>query len=200
MASLYKIAEQVQAITGKGNLQAIIESVKNVYASQCKLSWFENKAEGINEVNGIFVYTFKNISPELDCDLNLFYIDVPSSYLNLPNEMGVNQVSFMKGQNRAFVRVGSSSWGMWTNLKSGLLGNNQIYFMEQAISEPNSKIYFPNMDENNKGNILLKLTVAVDTTDVEAEINIPPNIVDNIVNAIIVKYASKVDPVPDNLK
>lgn len=200
MTSLYKIAEQVQAIIGKGNLQAIIESVKDVYASQCKLSYYEGKAEGVNEINGVFIYTFKNIVPELDCDLDLYYITVPSSYLNLPNEMGINQVSFMKGQNKAFVRVGASNWGMWTNLKSGILGNNQIYFTEQEVGFSGSKIFFPNMTIDNMGNILLKLTVALDTTDVDADLNIPPNIVDTIVNAVMAKYAPKVDPVPDNLK
>ena len=152
------------------------------------------------------MYSFKDIIPELDCSQDLYFIVVPSSYLRLPNELGIVQCSFMKGQTKPFVRVSASSWGLFSNLKCGNLGGNQPFFVEQDILSEGSRMYFPKFDAvlvnkliEDKTGILLKLAISLDTTDVEAELNIPPNIVDNIVNAVIAKYQPKVDPIPNNL-
>lgn len=195
MTSLYKIAEKIRVILGKRvDMQPLIDSVVNAYATIAKTAWYENKKEGDGAIDGVFIYGFKNLVPEIDCDVNLYYIDVPSSYLRLPNELGINQVSFMQGQNNAFVRVGSGSFGIYAAIKAGLLGSNQTYFVEQQIGE-GQRMYFPKMTINNIGNILLKLTIALDTVDVEEELNIPPNIVTDIVNMVVQIYSPKTDPV-----
>lgn len=206
MASLFLIAEKVKNIIGKGDIQSIISSVVDVYASQVSKSWYEGKQDGISEIQGVYIYTFKNITPELDCGMDLYFITIPSSYLSLPNEMGINTVSFMKGQTKPFVRVGSASWGLFANLKAGALGGNNFYFVENDVLVENSRMYFPKFDTvlvnqmiADSTGILLKLAIALDTTDVEAELNIPPNKVDEIVNAVILKFQPKVDPVPNNL-
>ena len=199
-SSLYKIAEKAKLILGKGDLQSIISSVQDVYASQVKLSWFENKQEGVTEINGVFIYTFKDLVPVLDCDIDLYGIDVPSSYLNLPNQSGINQVSFAKGQNKPFVMVSAASWGMFANLKSWVMGGNHTFFVE------GTKMYFPimtkeivdSMVDNNTG-LLLKMSVALDTVDPDADLNIPPNVVDNIVNIVVAKYAPKPEVKPETL-
>ncbi len=206
MASLQQIGEKVLNIIGKGDLQSIIASVIDVYASQVKLAWYEGKAEGESNVSGVFVYTFKNQMPEFDCSMDLYFITVPSSYLSLPNETGINQVSFMKGQTKPFVRVSAASWGLYFGLKAGNFAGNDTYFVEQDIHSESSRMYFPKLDTvtfdkmvEDKTGFLLKLTVALDTTDVEAELNIPPNIVDNIVNTVVMKFQPKIEPIPANL-
>ena len=102
MASLYKIAEKCILIVPKVPIQALLSSVVDVYASMSKKEWYENKADGVSEVDGTFIYTFGKSSPlvpEVDTDTDLYYITIPSSYLRLPHEMGINSVSFMKEQN-----------------------------------------------------------------------------------------------------
>ena len=192
MTSLYKIAEKCILIVPKVPIQALLSSVVDVYASMAKKEWYENKADGVSEVDGTFIYTFGKSSPlvpEVDTDTDLYYITIPSSYLRLPHEMGINNVSFMKEQNFPFVRI--TSTGLWNNLKSNVF--KQTYMVE------GNRLYFPKMTSVNKGNILLKMAIALDTADVDQQLNIPPNMVDEIVNIVVAKYQPKKPKTPENL-
>ena len=192
MTSLYKIAEKCILIVPKVPIQALLSSVVDVYASMSKKEWYENKADGVSEVDGTFIYTFGKSSPlvqEVDTDKDLYYITIPSSYLRLPHEMGINSVSFMKEQNYPFVRI--TSTGLWNNLKSNVF--KQTYMVE------GNRLYFPKMTSVNKGNILLKMAIALDTADVDQQLNIPPNMVDEIVNIVVAKYQPKEPKTPENL-
>lgn len=192
MTSLYKIAEKCILIVPKVPIQALLSSVVDVYASMAKKEWYENKADGVSEVDGTFIYTFGKSSPlvpEVDTDTDLYYITIPSSYLRLPHEMGINSVSFMKEQNYPFVRI--TSTGLWNNLKSNVF--KQTYMVE------GNRLYFPKMTSVNKGNILLKMAIALDTADVDQQLNIPPNMVDEIVNIVVAKYQPKEPKTPENL-
>lgn len=192
MTSLYKIAEKCILIVPKVPIQALLSSVVDVYASMAKKEWYENKADGVSEVDGTFIYTFGKSSPlvpEVDADTDLYYITIPSSYLRLPHEMGINNVSFMKEQNFPFVRI--TSTGLWNNLKSNVF--KQTYMVE------GNRLYFPKMTSVNKGNILLKMAIALDTADVDQQLNIPPNMVDEIVNIVVAKYQPKEPKTPENL-
>lgn len=192
MTSLYKIAEKCILIVPKIPIQALLSSVVDVYASMAKKEWYENKADGVSEVDGTFIYTFGKSSPlvpEVDTDTDLYYITIPSSYLRLPHEMGINSVSFMKEQNYPFVRI--TSTGLWNNLKANVF--KQTYMVE------GNRLYFPKMTSVNKGNILLKMAIALDTADVDQQLNIPPNMVDEIVNIVVAKYQPKEPKTPENL-
>ena len=192
MTSLYKIAEKCILIVPKVPIQALLSSVVDVYASMAKKEWYENKADGVSEVDGTFIYTFGKSSPlvpEVDTDTDLYYITIPSSYLRLPHEMGINNVSFMKEQNYPFVRI--TSTGLWNNLKANVF--KQTYMVE------GNRLYFPKMTSVNKGNILLKMAIALDTADVDQQLNIPPNMVDEIVNIVVAKYQPKEPKTPENL-
>lgn len=192
MTSLYKIAEKCLLIVPKVPVQALLSSVIDVYASLAKKEWYENKADGVSEVDGNFLYTFGKSSPlvpEVDSDTELYYITIPSAYLRLPHEMGINTVSFMKEQNYPFVRV--ASMGLWNNLKANVF--KQTYMVE------GNRLYFPKMTSVNKGNILLKMAIALDTADVDQQLNIPPNMVDEIVNIVVAKYQPKEPKTPENL-
>lgn len=191
--SIYKLAEQIQFLLGKGEFQEIAESVKQAYASVAKMQFYENKQDGVSDINGSFVYTFKSNTPVLDTDLDLYYIDVPSTYLELPHEFGINQVSFMKGQDTPFVRFTSSMGGMFAGLKANALGGNQVYYVE------NSRMYFPKFNNNIKGDVLLKLAIALDDVDIDEELNIPPNVADQIIQAVLQRYAPKEEKKPDTL-
>lgn len=192
MTSLYKIAEKCILIVPKVPIQALLSSVVDVYASMAKKEWYENKADGVSEVDGTFIYTFGKSSPlvpEVDVDTDLYYITIPSAYLRLPHEMGINNVSFMKEQNYPFVRI--TSTGLWNNLKANVF--KQTYMVE------GNRLYFPKMTSVNKGNILLKMAIALDTADVDQQLNIPPNMVDEIVNIVVAKYQPKEPKTPENL-
>ncbi|MES3018136.1 MAG: hypothetical protein V4721_10165 [Bacteroidota bacterium] len=194
--SIYKIAEKVRDILQKGNLEAIISSCIDCYAIVAKNQFYENKKDGVGEVDGVFIYNFgktEPLAPTLDVSTDMYYIVIPSSYLRLPCEYGINSVSFLKGQTKPFVRVGAGSVGMWVNLKANCLGGHQTYFVE------GTQMFFPKMTASTKGNMMLKLTVALDTIDPEQDLNIPPDVAGMIVDMVVEKYRGKPEVKPETL-
>jgi len=186
--SIYKIAEQAKYILGAGDMQPLIATVIDVYSSAVKKEWYENKADGFAEVDGTFIYTYgmdDSLVPILDLATDMYYIISPSSYLRLPGEYGVNYVGFIKGQSSPFVRIGSGSVGMWSNLKAFALGGAQVYYTE------NNRFYFPKMTNLTNKNIMLKLAIGLDSVDIDEEISIPRSVIDNIVNMVVAKFAPR---------
>ena len=192
-SSLYILAEKAKDILGFGDIQALVSSAIDCYATVVKKEWYEGKQDGTSEISGAFVYTFKGLTPVKDTDVNMYYINVPSSYINLPHEMGINSVSSMLYQDSPFTRIGSGSNGMWKNLKSSGFGGSQPYYTES------SRIYFPKMTSLNAGDILLKLALSLQTVDPEEELNIAPNIGSMIVDMLVAKYKDKPELKPNAL-
>ncbi len=192
--SLYSLAEQANGILGdKVDLQELIAGTINACASIAKKSWYENKADGVCEVNGVFQVPFKDITPMLDLSTDMYYIINPSSYVDLPNELGVNYVGFSKGQTKPFVRISAGAVGIWSNLKAYALGGSQTYFIEGA------RTYFPKMTSTSNGNIMVRYAIAFDQMDVEADLQIPPNIANEIVDIVVAKFTAKPPIVPEKL-
>ena len=199
MITLLNIAEQCYTILGKGSVQELIQAVKNAYATAVKNSWFEGKKEGIDEINGSFVYTYKDIKPVYDTDVDTYYITIPTSYLELPHEIGINQVSFMKGKNVPFVRLAQGALGLFSGLKSFVMGGNQVFFVE------GDRMYFPKMKmteievNGETRGLILVLTLALDEVDVDEKLNISPAIQDEIISLVLQKYATKEKGITDTL-
>jgi hypothetical protein len=188
MTSLLKIAEQCKFILGAGEIQPLIASVIDCYSTAVKREFYENKAEDFSEIDGAFIYTYgkdNSLVPALDSATEMYYITIPSSYVRLPGEYGINSVSFIKGQTKPFIRVGASSVGMWSNLLANVMGGHQTYFAE------GTRMYFPKMTNMTNGNIMMKLTVALDSVDVDEELNIPRSVVDVVVNMVVAKFAPR---------
>lgn len=200
--TLYKIAEQVQRMISGGQpsadtavkIQELIIAVQQSFASAVKANLFQNKAEGEYDINGAFIYSFDNVPVYYDTNKQLYYSEMPSTYVALPNEMGIVQVSSMQSQFKAFVRVNPNFLTQSYGLKiAGLLGNKG-YWAE------NNKLYFVNMDKlNANANVLIKLVVALDSIDpYEDEIGLPPEIQDLIINAVYQKYINVEVSVPED--
>jgi hypothetical protein len=190
--SLYKLSEQVRLLTSKGEPQEIIEHIKQALATAIKNEWYKGKAEGVAEVNGQFVYTFTKdangnpLVPQLDSQTDLYYITIPSSYLNLPYNGGIESVSYTKSANDPFVPYGTVSSGLFDGLESDIMGGRQVYFVEDT------NMYFPKMSVTRLGTIMLKLAVALDLKDPDQDLNISPDIADAVVSMV----ASKINPEP----
>ena len=199
MITILNIAEQVRSILGRGNLQELIQACKNAYASAVASAWFGSRDNGVSEVNGSFIFTFNDVKPELDIQTDQYYILIPSSYVELPHEYGINHVSFMHSQDKPFVRLPPSSFGLFAGLKSSVMGGNQVF------SDEGNRMYFPKMVENDvfvnsevRG-MLLKLTVALDTADADEPLNISPLMQDMIVTNVLSKYQIRPDSLTENL-
>lgn len=200
--TLYKIAEQAQRRIAGGQpsadtavkIQELILAAQQVYAQIVKTNLFENRREGEYDVNGAFIYTFKDVPVYYDSNLELYYAEMPSTYIALPNEMGIAQVSSMKSQFKNFVRVNQNFLSQSYGLKiSGLLGNKG-YWSE------NNKLYFVNMDKlNANDNVLIKLVVALDNIDpYEDEIGLPPEVAQQIVQMLYQMFVPVENQIPED--
>lgn len=185
--SIYRISEQCRVILEKRvSIQVLIPAVIDAYGFIAKQQFYENTKFDTQEIDGSFINVFNSIQPILDCDRDQYFIIIPSSYLILPHEIGITWISFMKDKT-SFVRV--QNWGIFNGLKSAVMGGRQVYEVE------GTKIWFPKMDANNIGPILLKLAIAYDSIDPYEQLNIGPNIVNDIVNIVVAPYMNKQNPI-----
>jgi len=192
--SVYNLQEQIVARIGnsKAEPQALIQAIKNAYAKITFLEWAKGKLEGVSEILGGSVYTFTDITPELDISNNKYYAIIPSTYVSIPHDMGIVQISYVKGENRPFVRMSAGLSSLFSGLLANALGNNQTY---EVVG---NKMYFPKMQKNEVGDITMKLSVAF-SDDVDEELNISPNIAEDIINMVVQQFAPLPKVMPDTL-
>ncbi len=188
MVTLYEIAEKCRYQLGSGDLQVLTSAVIDSYATVAKSQFYENKNDGCSEIDGSFIYTFGKVTaltPVLDLSTDQYCIVIPSSYVRLPHEYGINWVSYMKDKSMPFVRINAGSVGMWSNIKAALLAGRQTYYVEGTT------MYFPKMTKVQVGDILLKLAIALDTVEVDEPLNISRSVVDQIVVLVVQKFTPK---------
>ncbi len=188
MVSLYRVAEQCKIILEKRvDIQVLIPAVVSAYGYVAKQIWFENTSFDEQSIDGSFLTVFKNIDPVYDESRDLYFITIPSTYLILPHSMGVSWVSTMKDR-KSWVLV--QNWGMFAGLQSALMGGRQVYEIE------GNRMWFPKMTrENNDCPLLLKLAIAYDAIDPYEELNIGPNIINDIINIVVKPYMVKDNPI-----
>ncbi len=219
MTTKNKIAEQALRILSGGSptrdskiaIQEIMIAVEQAFAYTVKLAWFQNKNEGLSELNGTYVYTFRNQDIIQDTELNQYYTALPGSYIDLPHELGIQTVAFMPQVNKDYqpvskgsqddpiVRVPNGFLGLTRGLAVGALENRIGYYVE------GTRIYYVNMTKSNYGNkVMIKLAVSLDGIDQDEQINIPPEVQKQIVDMVVERYApeqiAKKDIVNDNNK
>lgn len=194
MISLYNIAEQIVSVIGsdRSEYQSIIAAIKNAYAQICFKSWTLGKQESVSEVGGQYLYTFAPIEPQLDITTDRYYIILPSSYVNIPYDMGINSVSYTRGLDKPFVRMATGMTGLFAGLKSAVMGNHQTYEVE------GNKMFFPKMTTSNKSDLMLRLAIAF-SDDVDEELSISPNDAADIVAMVVAQYSKTPQVRPDTL-
>lgn len=179
--TLLYLAEQCKTISGISDIQFILSLVKQSYASAVKANWYSNRNEGTYEIGGANVYSFKSLSPALDTDLDQYYIDIPSSYLDLPHSMGVVSASYMKSQGQPFIVIPNG----YLALSNGQIWSGMENYMTCYVD--GQRMYFPDMSSVSVGDILLKLAVSLDDFDVDTPVNIPSDVQDAIMSMVIQK-------------
>ena len=192
MTSLYNIAQQVVLKTGKGYWQEVIQDVREAYASAVKQIWYENKKMNIGELDGAFIIPFTEQTPLLDDTTCKYYLDLTSSYVQLPQEGGLVSVSYMSAPDVNFVLVNAGTYGRLKNIKAGLMGGRQIYYAE------NAKLWFPRMTDTTNMPLIVRLGLAIDDYDVDKPINVPNNVQEQIVQMCVQKYVTPPTETPIN--
>ncbi len=186
--SLFRVAEQVEIILEKRvPIQVLVPAVVAAYGYVAKADWYSRTQFDEQNIDGSFLNVFSDIDPVYDSSRGLYFIILPSTYLILPHSIGIAWVSTMK-ERKSWVRV--ENWGMFAGLKASLMGGRQVYEIE------GSRMWFPKMTkENNTCPLLLKLAIAYDAIDPYEEINIGPNIINDIINIVIKPYMTVDNPI-----
>ncbi len=197
MTTKYLLAELAQRRINKGNqgpnedigIQEVFIHITQAFGTVVKASYFIDKNDGITEVKGTFVYSFKNIVPVLDADLQMYYCVLPSSYLDLPREMGIQYVNFMQSgnpdqpQTRPMLRVPNNWAAMSVGLAVASLQTRTPFYVE------GNSLYFPKMTATDATkNLLIKLAVSLDGIDEDTQINVPPEIASAVVDMVVAKF------------
>jgi hypothetical protein len=194
MVSINNLAQQVLKKTGRGSLQEIRQDVRKSYAFAVKQLWYEAKKEGVSELNGAFIFPFVDHQPILDEAQNRYYIDLQSNYIDLPQEGGLVSVSYMSCPETNFVLCNAGSVGRLSRIKAGLMGGRQLYYPEST------KLYFPRMISTSALPLIARIGIAIDDYDVDANINIPLNVQEQIVQSVIMKYATVPESINEAIK
>ncbi len=206
MTTKYKIAEQARRVIEVGNsgpnepvnMQELILAVSQAFGVVVKANWFQNKNEGLSEIDGTFIYPFKNIPILYDKDLTQYYSVLPSSYISLPHELGIQQVSLMKSgsasqsQAEPMVRV----FNGFTSLSRGLALEN-LQTRKAFYVEGSNIIYLGMTEQLAQLNVLIKLAVALEEVDEDQQVNIAPELQSQIIDMVVQKYLVE-KQIPDN--
>lgn len=186
-----QLAEQAQRIILGGTqtadrevfIQELLLAVNQAFANAVKLSLFNNKREGENDVNGSFIYSFDDVPVSFDNNKKLYYSELPATYIDLPTDLGVAMVSLMEGQNDAFVRVPQNFLSLTRGLQSGSLLGRSPFWVE------NTRLYFPSIkSSDNITKVLVKLIAGIDSIDDDQNVGIPLDIQDQIVRTVVQMY------------
>ncbi len=196
MATKYQIAEICSRRINAGfsspnstiGMQELIIAVNQAFGTVVKNSWFQNKNEGVSEINGAFIYSFKNQPILYDNDLTQYYSVLPSSYIDLPHEIGVQQVSLMQTGNKtqnqsAMVRVFNGFNSLSRGLALESLQTRKAFYVEG-----NSIIYMGLSESDAQLKTLIKLAVSLENIDEDTQINLAPEIQAEIIEMVVAKY------------
>lgn len=200
----HKLAEQVLLRLGKDMVEAepdireLILSVQQSLGNVVRKRFFEAKNYDVGEIDGALVYTFKNIDIQYDTDTEQYYSTLPAGTITLPHGIGLKLVAPMKGLSRKEVNGGyrpvpNGFNDLYSGLASSRLENMVGYYKE------NDKIYYVNMDGLNKPTgVMMKMIVPLDGIDEDANINIPADIQEEIIEIVFSKYAAASQLQKDN--
>lgn len=188
--SLFFIAEECRIILGDrvSSVQALIPAVKEAFAYVAKKAWYEQVAASDDiQIDGSLITIFENLTPIYDDSRDVYYITIPSTYLMLPHQMGVNWLSTMKDKE-SWVLV--KNWALFSGLKAALMGGSKVYQIE------GNKILFPKMTTQDcKYPLILKLAIAYDNINPYEKLNIAANLVVDIKKLVTEPLMAKEDPI-----
>ena len=188
--SLFNLYGQIHNKTKKGSQQEVIRAIINEYSIIAEASFYQGKKDGLAELEGGFIQTYKDIPIKND---GKYYSDIPSTFVLLPHAMGLKWIGFTGGKTQFWM---VSNYDMYIGLKASVMGGHLVGEIE------GNKVYFPNMDDvivENK-TITMKLACAYDNIDVDLPLNISPNMAEIIVKNVIALFMPEQPKVNENIR
>jgi len=197
----YIIAEQAQRIIQGGTptpdtevrIEELVIYVDQSFGQLVFNSFFQNRQDGVNWIDGTFVYTFVQ-DVERDTLRGYRYAKIPATYVNLPIGMGIVQVSDVKDESSSYIPVNPNFISMTDGLLVNNLSGRRGYFVE------NTNMFFIN---NKAGEcpekVLIKLAGGIQTDDIDTNVDIPLNMQKDLVDATVEMYLTQRKMPHDNM-
>jgi hypothetical protein len=187
----YMIAEQAQRIIQGGTptadsevrLDELVIFVDQAFGQLVFNSFFQNRQDGINWIDGTFVYTFF-VDVNSDTTRKYRYANIPSTYVSLPLGMGIVQVSDTQSEGESYIPVNPNFNALTDGLLVNNLGGRKAYFVE------NTNLYLMNLKTGFcPEKIMIKLAGGIQNEDeLDPNVDLPLNMQKDIVAMTVQLY------------
>jgi hypothetical protein len=180
-----KIAEQVVRQIGKYTDESNIDerevmlAIHQSLGSLVRLRFFESKNTEAQEVDGSLYYSVDDISVLKKG--KKYYIKMPSTSISLPFGVEIKRVGTEEG--RGYVPTQNGFNDLHTGLASSCLEGSIGYYKQ------GNNLFFVNMNStNNPETVDLVLALPFESLDEDDEINIPSDMLDEVIERVVMKF------------
>lgn len=185
-----QLAEQAQRLILAGDptddrdlsLRELSLYVSQALANIVRYRYFDSKNIGEPHISGSLIFTFDNQQVSLDTAKNLYYVTLPSTSIDLPDDMGVYSVSSQQDQSLVFVPVSPNFAAIYRGTRAEKLDGRYGYWLE------GNRIYVHGLNDADC-QLLVKMVASVDGISDNQAINIPPDIQEEIVKKTVELYS-----------
>lgn len=186
------IAEQAQRVILGGSptpdtevrTEELLIYVDQAFGKLIRNSYFENRADGLRQVNGSFIYSYE---VDVDNSGSIPVARIPSTYINLPLGLGIYQVSFSGDPFNTIIPIDTSFMGLSNGLLVSRLEGRKCYYVE------NTKMYFLNLRPGEcLDKVIIKLVGGIQPDDeVDPEVEMPLDMQNDLVQLAVQLYMTQ---------
>jgi len=153
--------------------------INEALAYMAKVNYTDSiKLDGIETVSDVFYLTFKNLAITRDADTGYFSLDLPQVPLGLARGYGISTVTF------------STATGL---AKSPIpISVRELDYMDSLKQPPSKIFYWPEGKKlwfksytNLVGKLAIVRMVSTETSDLDAELNVPQEYITDIINLVM---------------
>ena len=185
------IAEQAQRIIVGGSptpdvevrVEELLIYVDQAFGKMIRNSFFENMQEGVRQVNGAFLYSYEE---EVVEDCGKFTVKIPSTYVNLPNGVGLYQVAPAGDPFNTIVPVDYGMMGLMRGLLVGRMEGRMYYDVR------NTTMTFYNIEPGlGFDKVLITLAGGIQPEEVDPEVEMPLDMQGDLVSLAVELYMTQ---------
>lgn len=153
--------------------------INEALAYMAKVNYTDSiKLDGIETVSDVFYLTFKNLAITRDTDTGYYSLDLPQVPLGLARGYGISTVTFPTATGLA---------------KSPIpISVRELDYMDSLKQPPSKIFYWPEGKKlwfksytNLVGRLAIVRMVSTETSDLDAELNVPQEYITDIINLVM---------------
>jgi hypothetical protein len=205
MATKKQIAEQALRILSGGtphvdreiDIREIMLYLDQLRDNRCRIDALNGIKQGIYDISSDYLTQYENVDIQTDTTRNQRYITLPASVIDLPNEMGVYQITSMQNPEVAFYRIPSLSAPLYRGKPAINIDVNTYYW---TVGQ---KAWFKNIDKMVDK---LFVTLVASSKDIAENANypVPPDVeaelLELLVKAFSILQQAPHDEIEDGIK